>query len=75
MVCIQYGRRRFSFANGTVVHRNSSITERALPGEDEERFTERLMERYGEYEGTLEIVIKAGRPDYAILTFTGAAHP
>lgn len=75
MNSIKYGRRCFSFANGNVVHTNSSITERALPGEDEGRFTERLMEIYGEYEGTLEIVIKAGRPDYAVITFTGAFCP
>lgn len=57
-----------SFANGCMVINSTSITERALLGEDEEAFVHRLMKKYGDGEGTIEIVFKAGKPDYAIIT-------
>ena len=37
-------------------------------GEDEDAFTERLMRKYGNHQGTIEIVFKGGQPDYAIIT-------
>lgn len=48
------------------------MTEQAYPGEDEHSFTNRLVERYGDEEGTIEIVFKAGQPKYAIVTIGGA---
>jgi len=68
MKVINYGRRRFTFANGKKVITSTSITERSFSGEDEQAFTDRLMEKYGNQQGTIEIVFKAGRPDYAVIT-------
>jgi hypothetical protein len=67
---INFGRRRFSFKNGKAVPESLSITERALVGEDEKAFMERLMRLYDKQKGTLEIVFRNGRPDYAIITFS-----
>jgi hypothetical protein len=67
---INFGRRRFSFKNGKAVPESMSITERALVGEDEQTFTERLMRLYGKQKGTIEIVFRSGCPDYAIITFS-----
>lgn len=67
---INFGRRRFSFNNGKAVPESMSITERALVGEDERAFTERLMRLYGKQKGTIEIIFRSGRPDYAIITFS-----
>jgi len=68
MKVINFGRRRYSFAQGCVELTRTDITERSLNGEDEEAFTRRLMKKYGASEGTIEIVFKKGRPDYAIVT-------
>jgi hypothetical protein len=70
MKVINFGRRRYTFANGSVELMRTDITERSLNGEDEDAFTRRLMRKYGNSEGTIEIVFKKGRPDYAIVTFT-----
>lgn len=69
MQVINFGRRKYAFSNGMVELTRTDITERSLNGEDEEAFTKRLMEMYGKKEGTIEIVFKRGRPDYAIVTF------
>ncbi len=66
---ISFGRRKFSFSFGRAVLKSTSVTERALIGENELTFTERLLRIYGEQQGTIEIVIKNDRPDYAIITF------
>ena len=68
MKVIQYGRRKFAFDNGKTVITSTSVTERSLYGEDEEAFVCRLLEKYGNSRGAIEIVFKAGRPDYAIIT-------
>lgn len=68
MRVVEYGRRKFTFENGKKVVTSTSITERSLYGEDEEAFVRRLLEKYGNGRGNIEIVIKAGRPDYAIIT-------
>jgi hypothetical protein len=68
MKVINYGRRRFTFRNGKKSITSTSITERSLRGEDEEAFTERLMKKYGNQQGTIEVVFKGGQPDYAIIT-------
>ena len=70
MEAIKYGRRKLTFAKGTCLHTSTSVTERSLAGEDEEAFTKRLMELYGTRKGTIEIIIKGGKPDYAIITFS-----
>jgi hypothetical protein len=69
MDCIKFGRRIYSFNNGDVVLKSTSVTEKALPDEDETAFTDRLVTKYGNQQGVLEIVFKRGRPDYAIITF------
>ena len=68
MKVINYGRRRFTFQNGEKVITSTSITERSLRGEDEDAFTDRLMKKYGNQQGTIEVVFKGGQPDYAIIT-------
>ena len=70
MEAIKYGRRKLTFARGSCLHTSTSVTERSLAGESEEAFTERLMQLYGTRKGTIEIVIKAGKPDYAVITFS-----
>lgn len=67
---LRFGRRKFTFSNGKVELKSTSVTERALASEDEEAFTSRLLQLYGHREGTLEIVFRRGRPDYAIITFS-----
>ncbi|MEJ2750889.1 MAG: hypothetical protein P8183_23725, partial [Anaerolineae bacterium] len=64
-----YGRKVFSFAKGITVHQSTTITERSFPHESEKAFTHRLMKKYGDRQGTVEIVIKNGHPDYAVITF------
>jgi hypothetical protein len=71
METLNYGRKVFSFAQGTTIHTSTSITEKALPHESEEAFTRRLMKKYGDQQGTVEIVFKNGRPNYAVITFPG----
>ena len=70
---IKYGRLRLSFRNGTAVHTSTSVTERALPNEDEHTFTKRLLQMYRHREGTMEIIFKAGHPEYAVITFSDAS--
>ena len=65
---LKYGRKTLSFAHGEASLTRISVTERVLPREDESTFTQRLLKKYGEQQGTIEIVIKNGRPDYAIIT-------
>ena len=69
METIRYGRRKLTFAKGTCLLTSTSVTERSLVGEDEEAFITRLMKMYSNRKGTIEIVIKDGKPDYAIITF------
>jgi hypothetical protein len=66
---VNYGRKVFSFSNGVTSHTSTSITEKSMPGENEQAFTERLARKYARREGTIEIVFKKGRPDYAVITF------
>ncbi len=66
---VSFGRRKYSFSNGSVELTGTSVTERSLKGEDENAFAKRLMKLYGKNEGTIEIVFKMGRPDYAIIAF------
>jgi hypothetical protein len=66
---ISFGRRNFSFSYGRAVLKSTSVTERALIGENEQTFTERLLRLYGDRQGTIEMVFKNDRPDYAIITF------
>jgi hypothetical protein len=70
MASINYGRRIFSFDEGNTVLESTSVTEKALSGEDEAAFTQRLLRKYKGQSGTIEVVFKRGRPDYAIITFS-----
>ncbi|MGH2536967.1 MAG: hypothetical protein ACRDHL_06215 [Candidatus Promineifilaceae bacterium] len=67
---IIFGRRKFSIQDGQAILTSTSVTERSKEGETEGAFTQRLLLEYGAVEGTIEIVYKAGRPDYAIVTFS-----
>lgn len=68
---IDFGRKRLAFAEGTAHLVSYSVTERAKTGEDEQAFTDRLLRKFGEGQGTIEIVFKHNRPDYAIIVFEG----
>lgn len=67
---IKYGRKTYAFAEGRTFHVSTSITEKARPDEDENNFTYRVTRKYQEKQGTIEIVLKNGRPDYAIIIFS-----
>ena len=67
---IRFGRKIYSLENGRPVLKSTSITVRTLAGEDEETFTNRLLRLYGQHAGTVEMVFKRGRPDYAVITFS-----
>jgi len=69
MEIVNYGRKTFSIAKGTAVLKSTEITEKPLRHEDEHAFTQRLLHKYGHLQGTVEIVIRDGRPNYAILKF------
>lgn len=69
MKMVKFGRRKFAVAAGKTELVSTSITVRSLVGEDEQSFTERLLEMCGGEEGFIEIVIKSGKPDYAVITF------
>ncbi len=66
---VLFGRKHFSFAEGIPTLKRMSITEKPKKGEDETRFTKRLVKQYGNQQGMIEVVIKNGHPDYAIITF------
>lgn len=66
---ITYGRKVFAFDEGGAVLTRTSVTQKALPEEDEKTFTRRLVEQYEGQRGTIEVVLKSGRPDYAIMSF------
>lgn len=65
---VEYGHKIFSFAKGRTELTSTSVTVKSLPGESEKAFTHRLMKKFGNQEGTIEIVFKKGRPNYAIIT-------
>ncbi|MCP4427793.1 MAG: hypothetical protein GY803_25200 [Chloroflexi bacterium] len=63
-----FGRKRFSFAEGVQTLESMSITEKPLHGENEDQFMRRLARQYNNRHGEIEVVIKKGYPDYAIIT-------
>ena len=67
---ISFGRREFSFSFGRAVLKSTSVTEQALIGENERTFTERLLQIYGERQGTIKMVFNNNRQNYAIITFS-----
>ena len=69
METIKFGRRKFAVNDGEIILLSTSITVRASNGENEQAFTERLTKMCGDTQGVIEIVFKAGRPEYAIITF------
>lgn len=70
MQTITYGRRRLAFSRGSVVHTSTVLTIRAEDGEDEATFTQRLLRTCADSEGTIEIVFRAGAPEYAVVTIS-----
>lgn len=65
---VPFARKILSFSGGAALLKKVSITERPLPDEDENGFTRRLLEKYGKQQGTMEIVLRNDRVDYAIVT-------
>jgi len=70
METIKFGRRKFTVVDGKTKLLSTSITVRAFKGEDEQAFFERLKEMCGNAQGFMEIIFKAGCPDYAIITYS-----
>lgn len=62
---VVYGRKIYSIDNGNSLLISVSVTEKPIVGEDERAFRDRLLRKYKDHEGTLEIVIKNGRPNHA----------
>ena len=67
---LKFGRKTLSFAEGATVLTKTTITEKAMSGEDETSFTQRLLRKYENQRGAIEIVFKNGRPDYAVVTLS-----
>jgi hypothetical protein len=65
---VLFGRKQFSFGGGVPVLESIVITEKPLKDEDEAAFTQRLVHQYSDQHGTIEMVIKNGLPDYALIT-------
>lgn len=65
---LPFVRKVLSFSGGEASLKKVFITERPLSGEDEDEFTQRLLAKYGKQQGTIEIVLKNERVDYAIVT-------
>jgi uncharacterized surface anchored protein len=70
---VDFGRKVFSFGDGNSVLKSTVVTEKARTEEGEVAFKQRLLHKYHGREGTIEIVFKRGRPDYAIITFVDSA--
>ncbi len=64
-----FGRKTLEFVNGKATLKQVTVTEKSLPGEDEDAFVQRILEKYPERAGTIQIVFKNRMPDYAIITF------
>lgn len=67
---ISFGRKKFAFSQGVSTLTSMSITEKPLPDEDEAAFTARLLAKYADCEGDIEIVFKHCAPEYAIVTIS-----
>ena len=65
---LAFGRKRFILTEGVSKLTSTSITEKPIRGETEAEFTRRLLAKYADCNGEMEIVFKQGRPDYAIIT-------
>jgi hypothetical protein len=68
MSTFSFGRKFISLLEGEASLTKVSITEKSQAGEDEQAFAQRLLRKYEQTEGTMEIVFRNGRPDYAIIT-------
>jgi hypothetical protein len=66
---LPFGRKTLSFARGKATLKQIIITEKSLPGEDEDHFVNRLLQKYADRYGTIQVVFKNRIPDYAIITF------
>lgn len=67
---LSFGRKVFLFSKGEASCTEYSVTEKSTMDESEQHFTDRLLGKYSDREGTIEIFIKDGRPDYAIIKVT-----
>lgn len=65
---LAFGRKKFTFSKGVSTLTSTSITEKSRHGETEAQFTSRLLAKYADAHGEMEIVFKQGLPDYAIIT-------
>lgn len=68
METLKFGRKTYAVSGGQVMLTSVTVTEKPKPGEDETAFTRRLTEKYKSQQCTIELVIKKGVPDYAIIT-------
>ncbi len=66
---VPFGRKTITFTNGRAIVTQVMITEKASPGEDERQFVDRLLRNYPDKNGTIQIIFKNNRPDYATITF------
>lgn len=66
---LPFGRKTLAFAKGKATLKQIAVTEKSLPGEDEELFISRLLFKYADRNGTIQVVFKNRIPDYAIITF------
>ena len=67
---VEFAHKTFSFTRGRTELTSASITVKSFPGENEKAFTHRLMKRFGDQQGTIEIIFKKGRPNYAVITLS-----
>lgn len=65
-----FGHKLFSVADGNIELTATTITEKALPFEDEKHFLDRLLAKYDGHDGKIEIVYKRGQPEYAIVSLS-----
>mgnify|MGYP000316868317 CR=1 FL=1 len=66
---VPFGRKTLTFKQGKATLTQVTVTEKCQPGENEERFVERLLRIYADRKGTIQVVFKNRMPDYAIITF------
>jgi hypothetical protein len=66
---VPFGRKTLTFDKGKATLKQVTLTEKSLPGEDEEVFVDRLLRMFADRNGTIQVVFKNRIPDYAIITF------
>jgi hypothetical protein len=66
---LRFGRKTLTFSRGKATLKQIVVTEKSIPGEDEEHFLARILQKYSDRNGTIQVVFKNLIPDYAIITF------